>query len=79
MIRKNRFYVGCTVKHNKDYFHPYTVFTSQTTPTRETHGRIYLYVIGAFITKRGAEFMEKYGHGNPHCQCVADAERLAKR
>lgn len=36
-------------------------------------------VIGPFRTVRGAEFMRQYGEGNPHCQTVGDAERLAKQ
>lgn len=39
---------------------------------------IYMYSIGPFRTRRGADFMAAYGANNPHCQCVADAERLAK-
>lgn len=69
----NRFYVGCKG------FAPYEVFKADAEPTEKTHGNRYAAVIGPFRTKRGAEFMAKYGKGNPHCQCVADAERLAKQ
>ena len=31
------------------------------------------------LTKRGAEYVAKYGKGNPHIQHVRDAERLAKK
>jgi hypothetical protein len=55
------------------------VFRSATTPTNDSHGAQYLAVIGPFRTVRGANFMRDHGQGNPHCQCVADAERLAKR
>lgn len=54
-----------------------TVFQSVTTPTRETCP--YVYVIGPFRTLAGAQFMAEYGQGNPHCQHVNDAERLALR
>jgi hypothetical protein len=66
-------YVGMTSKK------PWKVFKSDTTPTVTSHGHLYNGVIGPFRTKRGAEFMRDHGAGNPHCQCVADAERLAKK
>jgi len=53
------------------------IFRSASKPEAETHGSIYSAVIGPFRTVRGAEFMAKFGGGNPHCQRVADAERLA--
>ena len=46
-------------------------------PTRASHGHLYLASIGPFRTKRGAIYMRDFGQGNPHCQTVADAERLA--
>jgi hypothetical protein len=56
------------------------VFRSSEVPTQETHGTKYRAVIGPFKTKRGAEFLAKYGHGsNPHLQTVNDAERAAKQ
>ena len=55
------------------------LFSSATLPTTETHGESYRSVIGPFRTKKGAEFMRDFGAGNPHCQTVADAERLAKK
>ena len=54
------------------------VFRYNGHPTERTHGHVYRYVIGPFRTKRGAEFMRDYCENNPHCQDVADAERLAK-
>ena len=54
------------------------VFRSAETPTEASHGERFAYVIGPFRTKAGAEFMRDYGCGNPHCQCVKDAENLAK-
>jgi len=55
------------------------VFRSVQRPTQEMHGARYGAVIGPFRTRRGADFMAKYGAGNPHCQCVFEAEKLAKR
>lgn len=53
------------------------VFRNVLEPTPETHPQ-YSAVIGPFPTVRGAEFMARYGANNPHCQTVADAEKLAK-
>lgn len=53
------------------------IFRPVAEPTRESHGDQYAAVIGPFRTVRGAEFMRDNGAGNPHCQCVADAERIA--
>lgn len=47
-------------------------------PTMLSHGNLYLAVIGPFRTRRGAEFMARCGGGNPHCQTVADAERISR-
>jgi hypothetical protein len=52
-------------------------FSHKETPTYESHGSLYYAVIGPFRTKRGQEFMAKYGQNNPRCLCVADAERLS--
>ena len=54
------------------------VFKAAEIPSSLTHPQYYA-VIGPFKTKGGAEFMQDYGEGNPHCQTVADAERLAKQ
>lgn len=54
------------------------VFRSATKPTEESHGHQYVAVIGPFRTLQGAKFMATYGEGNPHCQTVAEAEKLAK-
>jgi len=54
------------------------VFRASSIPTEQTHGVQYAAVIGPFRTIRGARFMRDHGAGNPHCQCVADAERLAR-
>jgi hypothetical protein len=56
----------------------YEVFRSRSVPTAKSHGNLYRYVIGPFRTVRGAKFMAMFGENNTHCQCVEDAERLAK-
>jgi hypothetical protein len=71
-ILRKKLWVGC----NKG---PREVFRSAQTPTEDTHGDKYFAVIGPFRTRRGATFMAKYGRNNPHCLCVADAERIAKK
>jgi hypothetical protein len=60
---------------------PSVVFRSATTPTFESHGSLYNCVIGPFRTRRGADWMAdpQKGQNNPHCRCVADAERLASK
>jgi hypothetical protein len=55
------------------------VFRSEAKPTEETHGDRYLYTVGPFRTRMGADYMRFFGHNNPHCQTVVEAERLAKR
>lgn len=71
----NKLYVG------RIAFKPSVIFRAASTPTEATHGHLYAAVIGPFRTKRGAEWMADpvKGQGNPHCRCVADAERLAKK
>lgn len=66
-----RYYVGCSASERE-------TFRSAAVPTFESHGEIYNVVIGPFQTKRGATFMAEYGFMNPHCQSVADAERLGR-
>ena len=65
-----RFYVGLSVGRIR------SVFKSASEPTESSHGSLYVYVIGPFRTKRGAQFMADYGRNNPHCQTVGDAEKL---
>lgn len=55
-----------------------TVFDYDHEPN-ESDRLPYLYVIGPFETANGAEYMARYGRNNPHCQHVANAERLAKK
>lgn len=56
----------------------YELFRSAETPTSESHPQ-YSGVTGPFSTLRGAKFMLHFGHNNPHCQSVSDAERIAKQ
>ena len=70
MKNKNKWYVG--YKSNK--FH---AFKSETEPTPQKFN--FLYVVGPFVTKRGAKWAEKYGIGNPHFTDVFAAERIAKK
>ena len=68
-----KWYVGIikdTLKYEK--------FQAKEDPTFETHGHRYSCVVGPFDTQAGAEYMEKYGPGNPHLCCVFDAERYAE-
>ena len=74
MSTKRYWYVGVS-----RFSHTYRlILTYHKKPTTETHGAMFGAVIGPFRTKRGAQFMELNGWNNPHCQTVADAERLAK-
>ena len=67
-----RFYCGVAPGHIRE------VFTASKTPTEKSHGHKYAYVIGGFKTEDAARFMAFHGEGNPHLQCVADAERIVK-
>ena len=67
---RKKYYVG--VKDTK-----YEVFKSANDPTQDSHGHLYSAVIGAFWSKRGADYMAKYGRNNPHLQTVGQAERAA--
>src|SRR5687767_2554906 len=55
------------------------VFRAVPTPSVLTHGDKYDAVIGPFRTLPAALFMVHFGQSNPHCVCVNDAEKLAKR
>ena len=70
-FHRNHFYVGIDFAHGIR-----ETFKATETPEAAMYDR-YAAVIGPFRTKRGADHMVKYGEGNPHIQCVADAERLA--
>lgn len=55
------------------------IFRNGTEPTAESHGDKYAAVIGPFRTLTGALAMVHFGAGNPHIQCVADAERIGRK
>jgi len=55
------------------------IFRYPQEPTTDSHGHVFDAVIGPFRTMRGARFMRDHGQGNPHCLCVADAERLSRK
>jgi hypothetical protein len=55
------------------------LFRANAIPTVQSHGHLYAAVTGPFRTKRGAIFMRDYGNNNPHCRCVSEAEKLAKK
>jgi len=65
-------WVGCRVNIGTR-----EVFRSVNTPTEESHP-MFGAVFGPFRTRKGADFMASdAARNNPHCQCVADAERIA--
>ncbi len=72
MRTKNKIYVGLIAGQKPQ------VFRSKETPTEQSHGELYNAVVGPFKTLAGAQFMRRYGQGNPHFCTVSDAERLAK-
>jgi len=72
-VKRTKLFVGVTTSGKRE------VFRSSQTPTKESHGNKYVYVIGPFRTKAGAVAMAVYGKGNPHIQSVADAERIARQ
>ena len=69
-----KWYVGV---HNLEP-HNRFAFTTATPPTQADYPH-FLYVIGPFVTRRGARFMRDFGQGNPHCQTVSDAEKLSRK
>ena len=71
-IMKQKIYVGIKSDLTRE------IFKSRSKPKQAFYPQ-YTCVIGPFRTVRGAKFMAKYGKDNPHCQCVSDAEKLAKR
>ena len=70
-MEHKKFYVGGKRDLTRE------VFPSLTVPTEETTFGRYLYAIGPFRTKRGAEFMARQVN-NPHCVTVQQAEKLAR-
>jgi hypothetical protein len=70
---RRKYFVGIRSDGTRSVF-----YMAVVEPTQEMCPQ-YSAVIGPFRTKRGAEFMRDHGAGNPHCQTVADAERIAKQ
>lgn len=70
----SRIYVGCVAGG------AWEVFRAEVEPTERTHGQRFNAVVGPFRTARAAHWLAHpvRGQRNPHCRCVADAERLAK-
>lgn len=71
MGKRNRLYVGLVKGGKRE------IISHHIQPTAASHGASYYAMIGPFRTRKGAEFMRDNGAGNPHCQTVSDAERLA--
>jgi len=73
MKTNEQIYVGVKADRSR------AVFRSETTPTRTTHVETFVMVIGPFKTLQGAQFMKRFGEGNPNVRYTGDAERLARR
>jgi hypothetical protein len=72
-----RYYLGVRLKW-RGKGQKFEIFRSKDMPTNASHGKLYIYVIGPFRTKRACTWAEKYGANNPHFQNVNDAERLCQ-
>jgi hypothetical protein len=74
MYKQARYFVG--VKIGKHTHREYEVFKTKIDDAnlQAEYKDKYLYLVGAFRTKRGAEYMAS----NNACDTVATAERLAK-
>jgi len=66
------FYLGKRSEEDLILFH------SATSPTKQTHGHLYIAVIGPFKSKVGAGYFARYGRTNPEIRTATDAERLAR-
>lgn len=79
---RNQIFVGVRARipfnNVMPVYQVYEVFRANILPTFASHGTIYNAVIGPFRTIQGAEYMARYGQGNPHCRNVSEAEKLAK-
>jgi hypothetical protein len=69
---RRKYFVGIRPGGTRSVF-----YMAVVEPTREMCPQ-YSAVIGPFRSKQGAEFMAEHGANNPHVQCVADAERIAR-
>jgi hypothetical protein len=74
-----QYYVGVRLSADDDKQERYVFRVDGAVPSRESHGHLYVYVIGPFRTMAGAAIMAVFGQSNPHLQHVADAERMARR
>jgi hypothetical protein len=54
------------------------LFHSIAIPTKQTHGHLFMAVIGPFVSRVGAGYFARYGRNNPEIRTAADAERLAR-
>jgi hypothetical protein len=76
---RKKIFVGCSVnKSVTPSIYGREVVRCEVEPTEAEYGKKFFAMIGPFKTVRGANFMVKYGSGNPHTQDVASTERLAK-
>ena len=75
-----RWYVGYVgyVGYLKGGRPGFEAFTCDHEPTRASHGDVYCYCVGPFLTKRAAVWAEEYGLGNPHFVTVHDAEAISR-
>lgn len=69
---KRKWYVGRTKDKRM------VPFNASSLPTADSHGHVYVYAIGPFVTKRGAIFCSKNCFG-PVLQTVVEFERAAKQ
>lgn len=77
MWTRPKWFIGVSIGTAKDVpMLVYTPFKSDHTPV-ESDNLPYLYCIGPFKTRRGAEWAKKYGKHNPHFTGVDAAEKFA--
>ena len=54
------------------------LFHASKTPTKQSHGRLYIGFIGPFMSKVSASYYARYGRNDPRIRTAADAEHLAR-
>ena len=54
------------------------VFHSACIPKKESHGHLYMAVIGPFKSRLGAGYFARYGRNDPALHTAADVEHLAR-
>ena len=69
---RRRLWLGLGFENIRELFY----YTGE--PTFKLHGDKYYAAIGPFRSRAGAIYMRDRGENNPHCNCVADAERLSR-